>query len=239
MPVNLSVRRAQLCLIYLEFYCFCGNVFFWICAAISARSRWHGYIEDIDNSGHLWRKPYCCCCMQLQLLPLTKVKNGSLSVFRFTFVALRSPARPFRISWPLSVKASLLNDVCERRGGNNGGADSRMGQLQNWHVRLGPQTRVLSHKTHVRRTSISACRVCGVQGIEIGCVVGTGKESFTSPSTLLVSSSVGSHISALIVLVHHSAVGRKRGALRTCLCPPALPAQMIGSDKKEVGRVAW
>ena len=44
--------------------------------------------------------------------------------------------------------STVENDVCERRGGN-GGADSRMGQLQNWHVRLRPQTRVLSHETHV------------------------------------------------------------------------------------------
>ena len=46
--------------------------------------------------------------MQLQLLPFTKVKNGSLSVFHFTFVALRSPAKPLCISWLLFVKPPLL-----------------------------------------------------------------------------------------------------------------------------------
>ena len=55
------------------------------------RSRWLAWLHrrpcHIDNSGHLWRKP-CCCRVQLQLLPLTEVKNGSLSVFHFTFVEI-------------------------------------------------------------------------------------------------------------------------------------------------------
>ena len=176
----------------------------------------HRRPRHIDNSGHLWRKPCCCCMLLLQLLPLTKVKNGSLSVFRFTFVALRSPARPFRISWLLIV--NVENDVCERRGGN-GGADSRMGQLQNWHVRLRPQTRVLSRQTHVHPPPhIYFCMQSqrGSRNLNRLCCWHR-KGVLSSPSTHLVSSSVGSHISTLIVLVHHSAGGRKRGALRTCL----------------------
>ena len=137
-------------------------------------------IEDIDNSGHLWRKPYCCCCMQLQLLPFTKVKNGSLSVFHFTFVALRSPAKPLCISWLLFVNPPLLKMMFAK------GEAATVAPIREWgSCKIGMSDRreecYRTKHMSIRRTSISACRVSGVQGIQIGCVVSTAKESSLLP----------------------------------------------------------
>ena len=78
-----------------------------------------------------------------------------------------------------------------------------------------------SYRTEHMSTSISACKVCIVWGNLIGCVI-RKRGAFFNIEKPFTSSSAASHISALIVLVHHSAAASKGGQERFAPVFPSL-----------------